>query len=336
MYWLLFILLKVKDVVIIGHGNVAIDCARILAKTTNELAITDITSESLSKLDKSSVKHITLLGRRGHVQSSFTIKEVRELSKLSQADLLISKKELESGSTEQSLEEIKLHRPKKRIIELLHTISKDIPVLEEDNILHPVLINSLKDNNKKQIDLRFLLSPTKFISDSNGRVSGIEVEKNQLIGDVNQQKAKGTGEKFIIPCQLVLKAVGYRSLPIKNVPFDYKTYTIFNDKGRIEINDNRGLYTVGWLKRGPNGIIGTNITCARETVATILEDIDNNKIIKQINIPNLFSSLDTVITWENYQTIENEETQRGKTSYPIRPREKITDINTLIKIGKKV
>jgi adrenodoxin-NADP+ reductase len=326
----------VTDVIIIGHGNVAIDCARILAKTTNELAVTDITSESLSKLDKSGVKHITLLGRRGHVQSSFTIKEIREMTKLSQADLLISKQELELGSTEQSIDEIKLQRPKKRIVELLHNISKNIPVEDDNNILQPLLINPLKDSNRKQIDLRFLLSPTKFISDSNGRVRGIEVEKNQLIGDINQQKAKGTGEKVIIPCQLVLKAVGYQSVNVDNVPFDDKTYTIPNDKGRIEINDNRGLYTVGWLKRGPSGIIGTNITCARETVTSILEDIDNNKIVKQKEIPSLFSSLDTIITWENYKIIENEETKRGELSDPIRPREKITDINTLIKIGKNI
>ncbi len=320
---------KVKNVVIVGNGNVAIDCARILSKNIDELHPTDITSSSISMLLKSSVENIYIIGRRGHVQASFTIKEFRELTKLSATKVHIDKDELSRGLTAASVKEIENNRPKTRIVDLINTVA----------VGDAINSNEFQKNN---IYFKFLMSPTSFLSENKNGVkcvSGIKFEKNKLIGDALHQKAVGTGIHDVIPCQLVLKSIGYKSLPIENNIFNYQSNTINHINGRVVDKTTnqvvQGLYTVGWVKRGPTGIVGTNITDAKDTVKAIIEDIESG-LIKDV-APNESPILtSTTITLDKYEKIDNEEIERGKNSMPIpKIREKITSIEEMIKTANR-
>lgn len=330
----------VTDVVIIGNGNVAVDCARILAKSVDELEKTDICIDALHALKRSQIKNIHMVGRRGHVQSSFTIKELRELSRLANATCLISKEELAAGLTDSTVKEIEDNRPKKRIVELINTIADSIT---SDDTKY------VDDGAKRKIHIKFLLSPTEFLTDSNDRVSGVKFEVNKLTGMPHHQKSVGTGETTVVNSQLVLKSVGYQSESVDDRFFDTKRKIVPNIGGRVltvsasstvESLSNSaaiepGLYTVGWLKRGPSGIIGTNITDAKETTASILADIAMDKVgqvwCEEFNRNDLLTTCkQPVVTWDKYRIIDQEELNRGKLGCKI--REKILSVNEMIHI----
>ena len=343
---------KIKRVVVVGQGNVAIDCARILMKGVDDLRSTDISSHALEALEKSSVEEVVIIGRRGHIQASFTIKELRELTKLADVDVKISQSELNDSFTESSQLELKNNRPKHRIVDLINKIASDTISPE----------SSGESKEKKSINFRFLLSPVGIFPSSAdvNAVGSIVLEKNKLTGAENNQKAVSTGEKETINCELILKSVGYKSESMIGVPFDFKKNVIPNDQGRVLDNGNNasengnikldksdnlniidGLYVTGWLKRGPSGIIGTNITDAKETVDCILQDIELKnttsghefqKCDPILSIPVLSS--EDVITWGDYLRIEAEENRRGDAATPKKPREKICNVTELLSIAK--
>ena len=332
-----FDLSKIKRVVVIGQGNVAIDCARILMKSADDLGSTDIASHALSALKNSAVEEVVIIGRRGHVQASFTIKEMRELTKLTGVSVSVLHSELSSSLTEASKSELSANRPKHRIVELINKIADDTTTAE---------FNGMKG---KKISFRFLLSPVEILSKSGdaSAVGSIVLNKNKLVEEAGRQVAISTDEKETIACDLILKSVGYKSQSMFGVPFDPKKNVVPNLQGRVlddsvvdEAAGNKfveGLYVTGWLKRGPSGIIGTNITDAKETVECILSDIAQrdtkyDKIDPIQVIPALTN--DDVITWEDYMRIQVEEETRGRGSSPQKPREKICDLNELISIAK--
>lgn len=330
-----FDLKKIKRVVVIGQGNVAIDCARVLLKNIEELEKTDISAHALQALKESSVEEVIIIGRRGHIQASFTIKEIRELTKLDDVSVNIFQSELDASMTEVSKLELQNSRPKHRIVELINKIASDTTA------------RGSTDTNRKKIAFRFLLSPESILagSDDDTRVASLTLAKNVLTVDGNKQKATATEDKETIKCELILKSVGYKSEGMSAVPFDVITNVVPNVKGRVisHTDQNMGsvhfddsLYVCGWLKRGPSGIIGTNITDAKETVDSILEDIALKKVYSKcdplLNIPALNSP--TVISWEDYLRIEEEEELRGLTSNPPKPREKICDVAELLKVAK--
>ena len=314
---------QVKNVVIVGNGNVAIDCARILSKNIDELHPTDITSSAISMLKKSNIENIYIIGRRGHVQASFTIKEFRELTKLSMTKVHIDKGELVRGLTDASAKEIENNRPKTRIVELINTVAAagDAPT-----------------ETFKNIFFKFLMTPTSFLSENNSgsrSISGIKCERNKLVGDPFHQKAVGTGAHEVIQCQLVLKSIGYKSLPIESSIFNSRSNTINHINGRVvDINSKQvveGLYTVGWVKRGPTGIIGTNITDAKDTMKAIIDDIEAG-LIKEVAVNEM--PLLNAITLDKYEKINSEEVKRGENTTPTpKIREKITSIEEMVKIA---
>ena len=330
-----FDLKKVKRVVVIGQGNVAIDCARILLKSTEELEMTDISAHALAALKESSVEEVVIIGRRGHIQASFTIKEIRELTKLDDVSVHISQAELDSSMTEVSKLELENSRPKHRIVELINKIASDTTA------------RGSIDTNSKKITFRFLLTPER-ISGTNENetdVASLTLAKNKLTVEGSKQKATATEEKETIECELILKSVGYQSESMAGVPFDTMRNVVPNHKGRVILSSHEekgfveydnNLFVCGWLKRGPSGIIGTNITDAKETVESILEDIalkkDFIKCDPVLNIPALSSP--SVICWEDYLRIECEEERRGTSSSPPKPREKICDIADLLVVAK--
>lgn len=340
---------RVTDVVIVGNGNVAIDCARVMAKSRmNAMSSTDVSSSALEVLKKIPLKTITILGRRGHIQASFTIKEFRELTRIPGLKVIVDSSDLNRGRNSESLKELEEARPRQRLVELIESMSNGA----NNNI------NAGDDNDEDttvKVYVKFLYSPVAIhgdttVSSNNGGVGApvaMTVEKNELAGIPFNQRPRGSGEKEELPCQLVLKSVGYRSVPLDSVPFDQSSFTIPHVRGRV-VNTNQNtsdfvskLYVVGWLKRGANGVVGSNIVDAKETVQSVIEDLQqrwsNEKIHDDLDpiskIPQLQE--DDVVTWQDYLRIDEEEHRRGQLAHVTKIREKLLTVEEMIEIAKK-
>jgi ferredoxin--NADP+ reductase len=228
--------------VVIGNGNVAIDVARMLALTPEELAPTDTTDEAIEAIANSGIKEIVMVGRRGPLQAAFTNPELLELGELAGADVIVDPADLEGAEPDDTNSE--------RNLEVLREYAQREP-----------------EGKPKRLVLRFLLSPVALAGD--GRVERIELVRNRLEPDGRGAlRAVPTDERETLETGVVFRSVGYRGVPLPGVPFDEDTGTIPNDRGRVE----PGLYVTGWIKRGPSGVIGTNKKDATETVELLLED----------------------------------------------------------------
>jgi len=353
-----------QNIVVIGHGNVALDCARILAKSRKTLDPTDLTSRALDVLRPESndsknafQRSISIVGRRGHVQAAFTIKEVRELTKLMEEDdakLIVRTDELQlGGNTEASKEELKA-RPRARIHKLLegHANKQD---MDAD-------ANEAQTSPATNVNLRFLTNPIRFQAETTTdepRLSSVVCERTELEGDVpGAQTAKGTGVIEVIDADLCLVSIGYKGLPIDDstaASFDAKKGILQNDHGKVATpsngeNDNLAhLYVSGWLKRGPSGIIGTNIGDAKDTVVSILKDMNSGEVSKSPNNSSSSTLKDLLeernirfVDWDAYRRIENCESSEDKTENAVghqkrhsdQPREKIVERNILLQAAE--
>jgi ferredoxin--NADP+ reductase len=237
--------------IVIGNGNVAVDVARILARTEDELAPTDITDRSTAALVASSISEIVMLGRRGPVQAAFTPPELKELGELGGADIFVDAAELElDPASEASLASAGARA--RRNVDILRDFAGRTP-----------------EGKPKRLALRFCVSPVQILGE--GRVEAIEVVRNELVveGD-GQIKAVATDELEVIRCGLVLRSVGYRGVALPGVPFDERRGVIPNEEGRV--TGQPRVYAAGWIKRGPSGVIGTNKKDAAETCERLLED----------------------------------------------------------------
>lgn len=319
--------------VIFGQGNVAVDCARALTKAPDELAATDMAAHAVEALRGSSFKRVLLVGRRGSAQAAFTMKELRELTKLDDVACVVDPENLQRGLTEASLLEIKEQRAKKRMNELLSKIAEGFG----------------KSNAERAVEIKFLAAPVEILPDAKDptRVGAVRVEKTRLEGEPNKQRAVGTGEFEEIPCGLVLRSIGYKSLPISDdLPFDSRRNVVANVQGRVvdpATNEAvKGLYCTGWVKRGPSGIIGTNIVDARETVSSLAEDLAAGKYLHADSDKSV-GGLDDVkravlesnptkqfVTWADFEKLNAEETKRGEGVG--KPREKSTSVDEMLAI----
>ncbi|SDQ99801.1 FAD-dependent oxidoreductase [Thermostaphylospora chromogena] len=228
------------EVVVIGVGNVAVDVVRILAKTADELRATDVPEEVLERLAASQVKAIHMIGRRGPEHAKFTVKELRELGELAGCDVCVRPEEVGEGD----------------VSGLPRQVRGNVEVLRGWAAREPA-------GRPRRLDVRFWLRPVEILGEE--RVEAIRLERTRLDGD----RVVGTGEFEILPAGMVLRSVGYRSVPLPGVPFDTTTMTVPNTAGRVA----PGQYVAGWLKRGPTGVIGTNKSDAAETVRTLLADL---------------------------------------------------------------
>jgi adrenodoxin-NADP+ reductase len=220
--------LGAEAVVVVGNGNVAIDCARIIAKTVAELQDSDIVNHALDPLSRSAVTRVHILGRRGPHQASFTLKEVGELGELDRATPLVRAEDFPPAQADAGLE-----TGQRRVVEVLRKFAAAGP-----------------DSSKPvTVSLDFFHRPVRVLGDA--RVEGLEVMKTRL-DEAGQ--AVDTGETAVIPCGLVVAAIGYRTTPIPGVPFDERAGRFLNVDGLIA----PGLWCVGWARRGPSGTIGTN------------------------------------------------------------------------------
>jgi ferredoxin--NADP+ reductase len=235
--------------VVVGNGNVAIDVARMLALTPDELAPTDTTDPAIAAINGAGVREIVMLGRRGPAQAAFTPPELQELGELAGADVVVEPQDLELDPASEAALEQDRDRAR-RNVDILRDYAQREP-----------------EGKKRTIRLRFLTSPVAILG--NDRVEAVEVVRNRLEQDERGRiVAVPTEARETIPCGIVFRSVGYKGVALPGVPFDERTGTIPNEHGRA----GGGLYVAGWIKRGPSGVIGTNKKDATETVAALLED----------------------------------------------------------------
>jgi len=253
--------LDAESVAVIGVGNVAVDVARILIRDPEELARTDISQPVLDALMASNVREVHVIGRRGPAQAKFTTKELRELGELTGVDIAVPGPEADLATFDACGEGGKLAESDRRV-------RGNLAVIDDWAARCPDW--SARQINDRWLNVRFWLRPVRI--EGNGRVSGLIVERTRL--DENG-KLTGTGEYERMDVQMVLRSVGYQSVPLPGVPFDERTYTVPNEAGRVTGPDGAPLpreYVVGWLKRGPTGVIGTNKSDAADTVRSLLAD----------------------------------------------------------------
>jgi ferredoxin--NADP+ reductase len=253
--------LDVERAVVIGNGNVALDVARMLALTPEELAPTDTTDAAIAAITASTLQEILVLGRRGPAQASFTTPELQELGELAGADVAVDPADLELDAVSEAALEHDTNA--RRNLEVLRGYAGRAPA-----------------GKPCTVRLRFLASPVAILGD--GRVEAVEIVRNRLeADDRGRLRAVPTNERETIPAGLVFRSVGYRGVALEGVPFDRSTGTIANDRGRVLGSDGLplpGLYCAGWIKRGPTGVIGTNKKDATETVELLLEDAREGRL----------------------------------------------------------
>jgi ferredoxin/flavodoxin---NADP+ reductase len=260
--------LSQESVAVVGVGNVAVDVVRILCRTPEELATTDIADYALDALRKSRVKEVYLLGRRGPAQAAFTNPEIRELGELPDADITADPAEVELDPLSRAAVERSQDRPTLKKVEILREYAR-----------RPV------SGKSKRLVLRFLVSPVELIGDDAGRVAAMRLVRNELSAtSTGALQPRATDRFEEIPVGLVFRSVGYRGVPLAGVPFNESWGVILNDKGRVLDPGTKqplvGEYTAGWIKRGPTGVIGTNKPDAAETVECMFEDLAGGAVLE--------------------------------------------------------
>jgi ferredoxin/flavodoxin---NADP+ reductase len=253
--------LNVERAVVIGNGNVALDVARMLALTPEELAPTDTTDPAMLAIGESTIHEILVVGRRGPVQASWTTQELKEMGELSGADVVVDPAELRLDPvSEAALEQDTNAR---RNLEVLRDFAGREPTGK------PVMLRLL-----------FFRSPVAIHGDE--KVEAIELVRNRLEERDGALAAVATEERETIECGLVFRSIGYRGIALPDLPFEERRGTIRNDRGRVLGEDGvaaAGVYCAGWIKRGPTGIIGTNKKDAMETVSLLLEDVREGRVV---------------------------------------------------------
>lgn len=313
--------LSAENVAIVGVGNVAIDVARILCLSEDELLKTDIADYALEALLNSNIKQVYLLGRRGPAQAAFTNPELRELGAMEDCSVEVMDREIELDPATQSLIEKSGDRSTVKKLEILNDFSK------------------LKQHSKhKKITFRFLVSPVEIIGNDIGKVKSMKVVRNRLVlDDTGRIRPKPTNEFETLDVGLIFRSIGYHGVPISSVPFNENWGVISNEKGRVLESTNNeqitGLYTSGWIKRGPTGVIGTNKTDASETVECMIEDISNGKILypEADDISDLISARKpNYFSYEDWNKINEFELLKGRTAG--RPRIKLYEIDKMLEV----
>jgi ferredoxin--NADP+ reductase len=302
--------------IVVGNGNVALDVARILVTDPDALATTDIADHALKSLHDRGVEEVLIVGRRGPLQAPFTTLELRELGDLeglSDVDVIVDPADFADISDED-------------LDNAAKTVRNNIKVLRGYSEREP-------RGAKRRIVFRFRTSPIEIKGD--GRVESIVLGRNELVDDNGRIAAKDTGEREEVPAQLVVRAVGYRGVPTPGLPFDDRNGTIPHTDGRID--GSRNEYVVGWIKRGPTGVIGTNKKDSQETVDTVLSDLSgadltdvgadhSDELVKW-----LLSRQPKLVTDDHWKLIDDYERSSGQPHG--RPRVKLTSVAELLRIG---
>jgi ferredoxin/flavodoxin---NADP+ reductase len=306
--------------VVIGNGNVAADVARMLALTREELECTDVADHAIDVMADSGIREIVVLGRRGPAQAAFTNPELLELGEMTDADCFVDARdcEIDPLSTEWLESD-----------EADMTARKNVEILSEYSTRQAA-------GKRRRIILRFLVSPVEILGDE--RVEGIRICRNELVRDEGGAlRARPTEETEDIPCGIVFRSIGYKGLPLQGLPFDERRGVIPNEAGKIP--EHPGEYVVGWIKRGPTGIIGTNKRDAQETVDQLVEDLAEGRLLRPSDPDrdSLEQLLDERqpdhVTYAGWEAIDEQE--RGAGEPQGRPRVKITRFEQLLEAARE-
>ena len=313
--------LTAESVAIVGVGNVAVDVARILCLTPEELRATDMADYAIEALSRSSVKDVHLLGRRGPVQAAFTTTEVKELGELPGADVIVKPEEIALDPL--SVAEMEAAR--------LTTKSK-VEIVQNFGKLAPA-------GKPRRLHLRFLVSPLELISDEKGHVRAVKLAHNRLAKSPDGGiVAEPTGEVETLPAGLVFRSVGYRGVALPDVPFREKAGLVPHEKGRVLEKEGgarlKGHYATGWIKRGPTGVIGNNKADSVETVNSLIEDASAGALAEPADpSPEGFEKLmrarqPRAVSFPDWRKLDALEVARGTPQG--RPRVKFTSVAEML------
>ena len=300
--------------VVIGNGNVALDVARMLALTSEELAPTDTTDAAIAAIVSSGIREIVVVGRRGPVQAAWTSTELGELGDLAGADVVVDPAELELDPT--SAAELETAS---------NVVQRNVEILRGFATRRPV-------GKPRAVRLRFRVSPVAIVGEE--RVEAVELVHNRLEPDqLGSVRAVPTERHELVPCGIVFRSVGYRGTRIPGVPFDESAGTIPNADGRVLDASGSpvpGLYCAGWIKRGPTGVIGTNKKDATETVERLLEDAREGALPARRGVIEdvLTERAREVVVYGGWEAIDLLERSRGEPHG--RPRVKLTSWDELL------
>jgi len=308
--------------VVVGNGNVAIDVARMLVLDPKELAPTDTADHALEAFGMAGVTEVVLIGRRGPAEAAFTNPELRELGELERADVIVDPAQLEGVEVPEDGD-----ATKRRNVEILRDYAQRAP-----------------SGKSHRLELRFLRSPVEILGEGeDGPVTGVRLAINRLVaGDNGRVRAEPTGETEDVECGLVLRSIGYRGTPLAGIPFDDRRGLIRNEDGRVVSEEGvcRGEYVVGWIKRGPTGVIGTNKKDAADTVARILQDAESGALSQpdpalaetEAVAAWLTERVPDHVTWSGWEMIDAYESSLGE---PMgRPRVKLVRLAELLEASR--
>jgi ferredoxin/flavodoxin---NADP+ reductase len=313
--------LSVKRAVVIGNGNVAADVTRLLTLGAAQLERTDVAEHALEALRQSRIEEVVVLGRRGPAQAAFTSAELRELGRIPGVELRVRPDEIELDPVSARwLNE-----------EGTFTARKNVQLLRQ------FATAPRRSDAKRRIELRFLRSPVAIRGDE--RVEAIDIQANRIVRtDDGLIRAESAGDEVeAIECGLVLRSVGYRAVPLPDVPFDERYFVLPNERGRVVSSAGAivpAVYAVGWIKRGPTGILGTNKRDAEETVGCLVEDLRSGSLPTPSRPGR--GELDAllaerglqVVTADGWRAIDAQETERGRAEG--RPRVKLASRSELL------
>jgi ferredoxin/flavodoxin---NADP+ reductase len=298
--------LDVERAVVIGVGNVALDIARMLALTHEELAPTDATDASIAAIESSPIREIVVVGRRGPAQAAFTTPELQEMGELAGADVVVDPADLEGAEPHDT------------------NAGRNLAVLQELAAREP-------EGKPRRVVFRFFRSPVAILGAE--RVEGIELVRNDL--DANE-RAVPTEERETLSCGLVFRSVGYHGVELPDVAFDAQSGTIPNQGGRIE----PGVYCAGWIKRGPTGVIGTNKKDATETVQLLLEDAAAGRLEPKPDASS--AAVDALLAERGVRVVEYagwtaiDEVERAAGEKSGRPRVKLCSWDGLLEAAERI
>jgi ferredoxin--NADP+ reductase len=305
--------LDTERAVVIGAGNVALDVARMLLLPEADLRATDTADHALDALVASSVREALICGRRGPREAAFTTTELRELADIDDLGVVVDPEQVPAGIADDDT----LPKGTRRNLDILRGFAEQGPDPDAGH----------------RMEFRFYRSPVEIRGE--GKVEEIVLGINRLeTGDDGRTRAVDTGERETVPTGLVLRAVGYRGLALPDVPFDESSGTVPHTEGRIDGDGHEREYVVGWIKRGPTGIIGTNKKDANETVRLVLADLAERAPVDHGDDVEawLRERCPDLVDQTGWQAIDSYERGRGEPDG--RPRVKVVDRDELIKLSR--
>jgi NADPH-dependent glutamate synthase beta subunit-like oxidoreductase len=295
--------LNTKAVVVIGNGNVAIDCARVLVKTPDEMSTTDIATHAADAIHAAPLEDVYMVGRRGPVEAKFTNVELREMGDLQECTPIIDAAQIPD---EVPAEEEMSDRDRRLKDKNLGTLRS--------------FVDAEPAGRKRRVHFQFYASPVEILGGN--VVEGIRLEKTE----VRDGRAVGTGETYDIQCGIVIPAIGYQGQPLDGVPFDERNGVIQNDEGRV----SKGVYAVGWIRRGPTGVIGTNKHDGDRASQQIQEDCIDGGKAGRAGLKELLN--EKSVRWVDYSDWQKIDEAEKSAAAEGAPRRKLTRIPEMLAV----